>query len=367
MLQLGSFLTRLAKRSKKELSRFSQNRPIEVLIVGFSVTGIAEGFALKLIETNGPDSPVHYDLCGIGGITPTTLPFLLPRILRGRRPDVVMLEIGTSAHRHEMEAPWEEILPVVTMVEQVQRVGALPILLSLFRGGIDYTQDSYLSVCDAAARNLGALHCNLALPMHNERPEDGGYVYNMDGIHPTPETAAFYAEKIHAYLIERLDVIRKRRVTPRTDIAKNYVAEFLADGRSVDTTYAYDRYGFRASAVPVAANETMPLRRASDGFLHGVAYLCGPRTGILKLEGAGVEIQTYDQFCYYERFSTWFSRTPLAGQDLTLVQASEMPEIELLKGEKNEEPRVGYPIAVLTTRRPLPTLGAVAVKALDGN
>ena len=367
MLKLGSLLTRLAKRSKSELSRLSPNRPIEVLIVGFSVTGIAEGFALKLAATNGPDSPIHYDLCGIGGITPTTLPFLLPRILRGRRPDVVMLEIGTSAHRHEMDEPWEEILPIVTLVEQVQRAGALPVLLSLFRGGIDYTQDSFLSVCDAAAKNLGALHCNLALPMHLERPEDGGYVYNMDGIHPTPETAAFYADKVHAYLVERLDLIRKRRVSPRTDIAKHYAADFLADGRSVDTTYGYDRYGFRASAVPLAANETMPLRRAPESFLHGVAFLCGPRTGVLKLEGADVEIQTYDQFCYYERFSTWFSRAPLAGQDLTLVQAPELPEIELLKGEKSLEPRIGYPIAVLTTRRSLPALGAAAVKALGQN
>lgn len=310
---------------------------VHVLCLGYSITELpgyvehantlaaAEGGAVALLKS------------GWGGHSLPSIACLIDEILDALPCDVVLLELFTGNVRYfspaTMRAYLDDILAVTAKRD-------LPVsFLNLHQGGVDYANEPVAGLL-AEYRALHAIpYLDLAAPLA-AAPDRADLL--TDDTHVTPQGAAFYGERVHAFLRE-------------TAPARDYVARFRRLPRrwvslpvhrlpGPACTFVLRRNGIplHFAEIPEGRSVEIPLTRRRRVIGALVTY--GPNAGTLGFSdrdgGPTRSVVAYDEVSYYTR-SVFRTLTLSAVETLRIAQSAGLPDIALRKGHRDDGPRLG--------------------------
>lgn len=301
-----------------------------ILVVGFSVTADTPGYVEAAARLPQVSDCSRLEKIGIGGIHLPQLKFLMPGLLEEHRPDLVILEIATSAIRMSRQwmAVYGDLLDDLLDCCRARGVGIA--ILDLPRHDVDYATDALVAHHAAICARLGISYARVEL-----RPD-----LLRDGVHPSPAGHAHYAAAL-------LDLVEKCDAASIPDWAPHdppfRALEITSLVRPDRARYPYRRAGYQVDMVRSDPDEPIRVTIPDGWQIVGLSYLIGPRSGRIRISDAVAErrMAVYDQHSYYERFgATVFAGLP--GPDIVVEQLPEMPGVALLKGEPDTSARVGY-------------------------
>lgn len=322
---------------------------MNILIFGFSVTGMANSFAHKIRQTiNSQETTV--DICSLGGLHPNYAAFLISDILQRRQYNYVFLEVFTSMYRNPSRSDNDYYWPIWFMSEACLRMGATPILLSLYRQDVNYSSDSFGLAGRRVSELMGIPYFDLAMNIANQ-PDRNKYF--IDEVHPSPKGDQWYTEQILPIIQNCIDGKYKIYYTDyifERDALFIYLLSMYSSKHQV-----FDKSGYITSYVELSENETFHVSFDASVEINAISYLMGPRTGYLSINcksGESNRILAYDSYCYYERFHVK-SIKPVLTESISIFVEPVIPNIELRKGERDNSSRVGKLCQLLCSIRPL--------------
>ncbi|MBE1291330.1 MAG: hypothetical protein GJ677_02460 [Rhodobacteraceae bacterium] len=301
-----------------------------ILIVGFSVTAEPGGF-VEVSDKAGWPEEVCVRRVGIGGVQPFHLMYVLPAILRDYEPDMVVLEIATPGFR-DVPDPQEKHQEALNSLLYTCRRFNVPVgMLDLPRRDIDPETDWVFLMHQRVCSELGLPHRQVLI--QNE-------TLIHDAVHPTKEGKQLYADVFSALVDDMLaSPIVPEIAAPKV---QHDTISLLPETAQKNDNRQFSRAGYEAGfwEIPEGEESIWPLQEGM--CVVGLSFLRGPKSGLLRITGdQTVELQAYDRFCYYERFGLSLFK-PLSGDVLSIRQLPGVPEIDLLKGEKDYDARIGY-------------------------
>ena len=318
-----------------------------VLCLGYSVTELpgyveranalaaAEGDALRFLKS------------GWGGHSLPSIACLIDEILDALPCDGVLLELFTGNVRYFDRATMRAYLDDILAATAKRN---LPVaFLNLHQGGVDYDDECVAGLL-AEYRALDAIpSLDLVAPLA-AAPDRAELL--TDGTHVTPQGAAFYAARIHAFLREWVrtkDYVARFRLVPRRWLS---LPVHTLPGPAC--TFELHRNGIplHFAEIPEGHSIAIPLGRRRRVIGALVTY--GPSGGTMGFSDRDVgptrSVVAYDEFSYYTR-SVFRSLKLPAVVTLCVAQSAGLPEIALRKGERNLGPRLGRVSHVFCRRR----------------
>ncbi len=163
-----------------------------------------------------------------------------------------------------------------------------------------------------------------------------------DGTHVTPQGAAFYGERVHAFLRDEtlgLDYAVRFRAVPRR-------WESLPLRRLPGPVCAFElrRNGLPLRFLELSEGERADIPLGRRRRVIGALVTYGPNAGTMRFSdrerGPTRDLVAYDEFSYYTRSVFRTLRLP-AVETLRVAQSAGLPEAALRKGEPDLGPRVG--------------------------
>lgn len=314
----------------------------KILVVGFSVTEMPSSYfaiAQHAARARGLDFELYQ--CGIGGITTESLPYFIDHILDAH-PDCthVVFEVASSYVRqvyaqHISYNPsydfeiWKQI---ERLILSCHTRGKEAMFFNLPRKDVNYANDMLeaiiAKVCDAYATPVLSVSSEALLSKTDLS------TLLLDEVHPSPLAAQLYSEKLLAFLAR----------LPIPTVRNSYVTELRYDSIQLaaqcsKTIREFRRHGYRERYVSLKEGTPVRIDLGSPRNIEGFSVLCGPKSGMLYITtDIKREFFCYDEHCYYERMMT--SVQPLGeAKTITFEMSSVVPDIELLKGQKNTEAR----------------------------
>lgn len=330
----------------------TSGKALDVLLLGFSVTGDGRGFAYQMAKEDRPLADFLFRPCGLGGMHPFALPFLLDRIQT--RSDVIVFEIFTSDYRK-----WGSIskleFAIFALINFCRSRGIVPIFVNLFRTDVDYDHDDFwdMAACHFQAHDVQ--HLNLAPIMRNECERQGYQTLFKDEVHPTDAGTAVYKQALSEFLTTSHDKIlaeRARLARSRPFRYSGFSAVEFAGVAGSEGTRLFARDGFSVPLAIVPAGKSVEVSLRTDMLVHGVDFLMGPATASFSVavgELTPVEVAAFDKYCYYERLQS-VELAANRGAQLVVTQSSDRMPIELLKGSRAEDGPFGYLRAAYCSR-----------------
>ncbi len=316
---------------------------MKVLILGFSVLN---GLVDRFIGTEGSND---YAIRVLGGNHFEIYPFLIKTLLKNEKPDRVLLDlVSTPRVARWTPALFSSVLRYI--VHECHESGAEVAFLNLYRRDVDQEADFlHITVLELSAQ-IGAP----VLDVLKEHRQEGVELSNYypDGNHPSPVGRAVLGDLIARFAEGTFaDQDRCPRPLEYRDI------DPVAVKFDSETSY-FRRFGFNESIKTVPAGATEILNLDAGFQVHGALMLMGPTTGLVSFGYANSKRSQLlsDQHCYYERLK--HVHLPVAQSDsISIFQSPELPDIPLLKGERNLSERKGGVVACLGTvpRRSAPT------------
>jgi hypothetical protein len=318
-----------------------QSKNKKILFLGFSVTAESPGYFGFLDSM--PNVELHK--VGIGGIQPHHLQFFIQDEINKYSPDYVVLEISTAGFRSFLKKE-EYFFAVLYMINVILRSNAVPIILDLPRGDIDYSIDWVTQFHSNIALEFGVPYINLC------GDEDLMGCLNellRDGIHTTEQGAQFFANKIN---INLKDIVEKTLLIDIFNPIDEFGNKFNLNCNSLAVKNNSNQQEYKEfkrsgySDIFVILDSHMPLRIDFNEIVNicGISYLMGPETSQVSLNFNNNKIKniiTYDQFCYYTRLGiTMFE--PLLSEKVVIESSDAKPIVNLQKGDVSLNSPVNY-------------------------
>lgn len=315
---------------------------MKALVLGYSVTAEGPGY-VEHASGSLSRAGVSVEKIGLGGFQPRSAVHLFVPEIHRRQPSVVVLEQSTPAFRLYSKDREAYALWVRAVLQASVRVGARFCFLDLPRRDVDVTDDWVTALHAGFADRLGAGQVVHALDTDLLRDE----------VHPTEAGRRVYA----ASLIRAIEAARRLQAGPEdfADVPQ-YGCRPLAEMMAAPPhgTRAFARGGFVTEMVNVPAGETIELAFDQPLHLAGYVGLCGPQSGAMQvaLDGAARRVMMHDRHAYYERAMSYPAFSPPQGcRRISFRQEAELPDVELLKGERSHQPRMGG-VSHLLVRHP---------------
>ncbi|APX26351.1 SGNH/GDSL hydrolase family protein [Salipiger profundus] len=303
--------------------------PLDVLVIGFSVTADPRTFVEMAQGRPGVAERYRLGRVAIGGITVHGLRFLLPGILQRHRPDLVVLEIGTTGFRTRPEPDAKYAHSVAQVMDLLQGQGQRTAVFDLPRKETpDPDWQAALHEAEARARGFA----------YRSWPLDEGLL--RDYVHASPEGHEVYADRLLTLVDEAF-----AGPGPHPGGTGDFplMSLPLADHAPADLArLSFRRTGFETEMVSLPEGRSLRVPLPPGMRLAGLTLLRGPSTGEVALRCGDADLRhmAYDQWSYYTRFAVW-NIWPREGDHVEITQCPGVPEIDLLKGDKTTGPRVG--------------------------
>lgn len=309
-------------------------KPIKILVFGFSVTGDATGYVERFSECYAAQRP-HYSIIkvGLGGMQPDHARHLIPSLVDQFTPDVIVIEFSTASYRDRPSSDFRRgdqratILSLFSLCrDRSLKCGILDFPLV----GVDANDDWMLEVNETQSARFGVPHKVLGLLPGTL----------TDIVHPNSAGKDRYARA----LLEILDEICESNPDFSTlgkvrTFHAHRIEDIEIEGGDQRT---FNRHGFDVTMQNCPADTLISFKLPKFSALVGLITAMGPRTGTMQIKTPGTEdtIPSYDGFCYYERV-IGRTTTKTITQSLSICQLSDIPDTPLHKGQKNTEPRIG--------------------------
>ena len=304
---------------------------MRILVFGFSVTGEKEGF----VEQTDRMFPEHEIFkVAIGGLQPDHGWHLIPGIVRRHRPDALIIEEATAVYRKRPEDPnntarhTEALEHVFRVCDEIgARVGFFDLPLT----GVEDEADWLPRMHADLARKYSLPHVNLPLDTSLLR----------DLVHTNEEGKVVYANAFRSLVEEVADSTPD--FTPLPARRGGLEAFALQDVEvSSDDFGEFERTGLTVKLLNLPQGREVHVTMPKPVRLLGFIMTFGPLTGdaVFRIGDTEHTLHSYDRHCYYLRLGGKPIR-PVVAQEFTVCQSAEIPEDELVKGDKNTDPRVG--------------------------
>lgn len=232
------------------------------------------------------------------------------------------------------------------IAELCLRRSAFPILLSLYRRDVDYSNDAFTKAANYVAHALAIPFFDIATKLATL--PDAAKMF-IDEVHPTPSGHEYYANNIIPIIESCLE--HKFQPLHREFLFQEELHCLCASGES----NIFERTGYAAPYFQVEGNQFKTINFPEQVFINGISYISGPRSGYIFIDigdGKKRQVLTYDSFSYYERFSATML-TPLKTATLKISIDEKMPDIKLRKGQPDTSPRTAKVCHFFYSKRPV--------------
>ncbi|MCY6413453.1 hypothetical protein QTA56_15170 [Acinetobacter sp. VNH17] len=312
----------------------------KILILGFSVTADKKGYATFIKSRLESEQIAEVDVIGLGGIHPIDLVYLYNSIVI-KEYDFIVLDVSTSAFRDFVKDKKDITFTFFALAAKTLLHGALPLFINLWKEDVDAVKDFSLKAIDRLGKQMGFPVINIAKLI---KKQDHALFFK-DVVHPTEKGTDFYVDKVYKFLLEHMNdrIFTQNLDFKRLNLVSNLYsipAEKLISGKNKQN---FQRSGLSCEIVQIESKDGVVRLDYDVGHpLVRVAGLAGPRTsGLWVYDGTGKQyLSFYDEYCYYDRLLVRrLSR--LGHGTLSVLLDTEIPNIKLQKGDKNEGPRLG--------------------------
>lgn len=284
-----------------------------------------------------------------GGMHPNQVKFLFKDHLKKVDAKYIVLEWSTSAFRGWF-TPKEYCTSFIFMIAAIIESKKIPIVVDLPRSDVDYSNDWVVNFHTRILRDVGIPYLDLTKKWNKHFCSYSEFL--VDGIHANQSGQSFYTSEIGDildYVVSnpvKLDVDNSV-FDSASDITKLFYCEKIAnitiDNKNYQTQ-VFARSGYENELFIIPSGETIQLDTGSaDRIIVGFTFMSGPDTGEFEISSEGtrlLQLQTYDQFCYYKRLNSTIFHKHVSS--MVIRQSPVIPQVALRKGAANEEPRVGY-------------------------
>ena len=351
-----------------DVARIQASTPApKVLVFGFSVTEQRGGFAdLVAKSVRLEDETIEFEIVGLGGVHPHQGAYLFDAVVPHGRFDAIVLELMTTSYRADLErlhaGPRADNtarfgLPIAQIIAKAARRSDRLLMVNLPRRDVEYHNDSFTSVCRATCGRLGVTFVDVASSLSKEKMAD----LISDQVHTKPAGAKHYADAVAPVLLDLMKSPPKPPLPSNfltaADTARAQPVPALAPHRKV---VDFNRRFQVMPCVQIDPDEDLTVSLFGSTYFAGLSFVLGPRSGTMLISSpdwdATASIPCYDQFAYYSRLSAHVRPTALLATSLIIKQSAALPQIALLKGEKDEGPRCGLIAHIFTTPEPLEVL-----------
>lgn len=317
---------------------------MKILVFGFSVTAETGGFVERcaaICERKRPDLEVMK--VAIGGLHLDYARHLLKDVVAKHKPDAIIMEIASSVYR--LRRGTEEQIAEYT--------AGMAAAFSLCRetgmrcGILDLPQER-IRDNDWMAEADDKFSQMYKVPLRRV-PLDMSVL--RDNVHPNEKGKDRYAQALFELVVEVADSAPD---FSSVKAERSFGAYPVQDLDIHNGTFReFSRAGFVAPMLELPEGRPIGITLPEPVIVTGLIVLRGPTSGELRLM-VGDKIDRcdcYDRFCYYERLGGALA-TPRLASGIAVVQASNLPAEELLKGEKDLGPRRGGITHIIYERRP---------------
>jgi hypothetical protein len=300
----------------------TQKRKKKVLVLGFSVTAENNGYVeiANARQARGFED-IELTKIGLGGCQPYHLPPLLDFFLDDNQPSDVVFELTTPAFRTLVSSQEVYRKTISSLLSQCNRRQVTCRFLDLPRVDVDSATDWATLLNQEFCQKFG-------LPYKRVILEDRRFFRDL--VHPTQEGH----ERIADGLVELL--CQPPQVPPAIAIDMWQSCIPASKFNASPQGRVLRRAGLQMPFVEIVAGQPLTLTMPEGTHVTGAMTITGPKAGIVifrAAEGEERRAQIYGQFCYYERpFPILFNR--IVTSEITVEQSSDIPDIELRKGDK---------------------------------
>ncbi|HDX8442188.1 SGNH/GDSL hydrolase family protein [Aeromonas hydrophila] len=306
---------------------------MKILFIGFSVTEEKDGY-ISYIRDFYKNKNVSIDVRAIGGATFQVIPYLIDDFVTSKY-DFVIYEIATCYRFINTMISYEQLLQEISHATLSK--GALPCYINMYRKGIDYNEDIQATSIEYHAKINKYPFLNLINEIKNIQDEEE---YLRDGIHTNSKGAVLYSNRICQFIDTVL------RTESKSKKKLSYLAELLPH----EPKKLFTRGEFTTAYISIEQGRTLSIIFPFEVTVCGILFIQGSDSGTLKVEfpetGFTRNIHMYDEFCYYRRYSYQFFPEQKSSI-VHLYQSDVIPQIELKKGEYNNNPRAGDIVGLL--------------------
>jgi hypothetical protein len=305
----------------------------KILILGFSVTAERPGFVGLAKDTLEQRHNAEVVKVGLGGLQPYHARYLFPQIIADHDPDILILDHATPAFRNFYNDQADYRNSLLSILRECYERRIRVAMIDFPRTDVDYSTD-WVSKCHELISGA------LKIP-YLRIPVTEGVL--RDEVHTTDFGSRFYADA----LLKMVPLAVEPDVEPIYFESVPYYGSVVIAGILPDrATITIDRGGYVTDLVKIPAEETLTIPLLPPQHVCGFTALMGPRTGVLELQSGSIKRRqmAYDQFCYYERMGAFVMPEDVKAQpvsSLKITQTTEIPAVNLLKGERNTETRIG--------------------------
>ena len=302
--------------------------------MGFSVTAEAGGYVERCASLCKKSYP-NYDVTkvGLGGLEPDHARHLASGIVDTYKPDALIIEMATSAYRDQPES--QQLV--------ADHFGSMEALLAICKdrnmacGILDLPKTGIIGDRDWTVETNAELSRRCSIP-HSVVPLNQELL--RDKVHPTEEGKNFYATALY----ELVDAVFHAK-PDFSDLApvRSFDAYAMKNINITGADYGnFSRAGFDEKMLLISEGETVEIPLPEKVMVTGLIMRMGPKSGTFLIHRDGVEgvMNCYDRHCYYTRIGGK-SLKPVVTDQVSVFQSSTLPLEELLKGDKDNGPRIG--------------------------
>jgi len=323
------------------------NKP-RLLLLGFSCTELGDGYTKTLIPSLQAELPgIEIFRCGLGGLTPPTIPFFLKRLHETKGPFThVVLEISTSSYQ------WLQGVNAITtrdvLLDTIQLcndINALPIFLMLYRKAHKKPTIVLNDIIREVSDQTQTPRIDLAEAFSDKYGHEFSQSLLRDVVHTNATGGALQADLALWQLINWMNTQNDRpivstqpklRRTPRSidSLAADQIPRGVFSRRDLQQTY-----------VDLPEGDSLTIDLGEPRLVMGVSYAMGPATGYFQMiidadNDKPITVPGFDQRCYYPRMS-FRPFNAYKGRKLQSITFQVIPgheSVKLLKGERDAGP-----------------------------
>ncbi|WP_151747045.1 hypothetical protein [Acinetobacter soli] len=306
-----------------------------ILFLGFSVTADKSGFAYNSAKILSEKFNFKIDVCGLGGLQPQHIIFLIEEILEKYDNEYIILELNTSGWRTAKLSNEAYYMAYRYIFEICHRYSRKMIILNLPRKDVDYSSDLSTDILHDLCRTFNSKILDLSKKYYKNLHFDE---ILKDEVHPNSYGTDLYTRDVVDFLIGFND-----------DYYFSVVDYFFekktfwlqAPNNKYYELLSFERTGCELPCYKLKTSNTLSfLVDHNNNLVNGVLSVWGPRGGKITVHSLNDDISfyAYDAYSYYNRFAV-VKFKGIKSKIIMLTLSEEIPSLNLLKGNINSETR----------------------------
>jgi len=321
---------------------------MKVLVLGYSVTAETPGF-VEIADAMPETASYTLHKVGLGGFQPSSAIHVFNTEIQRWHPDIVILEQSTPAFRLYSPNRSDYSLWLMSLLRSCAEINAKFGFLELPRRDLDFQNDWVIDLHKDYCERYGLGQII--------GPKDRGLL--RDEVHPNENGRQYFAESLIAAI--------KGSGAIRIDNSEFIgVPEYMAlqinkmIGSEKFSVETYNRSGFDSDMIFLKPKETLSISFDQPICINGYIGMSGPKSGNMwvTLNDECKKIAMHDKYSYYNRPSAHilYSHSNVNKYQCMKIdfeQSPELPDVELLKGEKDTSIRSGAVSHLLVTKVPM--------------